>query len=114
MELAFLDSFQSGHRDTLDSPARSLCWDWGDGEALGHGWFWGDGMQSVATVAQMYWFVVQALRLRKPVGSTRGFCLFERRPTCVRVAALTWKSPASEASAAEQTGPTWLIFSITI
>lgn len=41
VELAFLASFGSEQGDTLDSPAHSLCLDWGEWEAPGHGWFGG-------------------------------------------------------------------------
>lgn len=63
---------------------------------------WGDGIQLVALVAQMYWFVVQLVRLRKPAGRTLRFCLFKRCTARVRVAALTLKSHDSEVCAAEQ------------
>lgn len=102
VELAFLASFGSEHGDTLDSPARSLCRDRGEWEAPGRCWFGGDGIQLVALVAQMYWFVVQLVRLRKPVGRTLRFCLFKRCTARVRVAALTLKSHDSEVCAAEQ------------
>lgn len=41
VELAFLASFESEHRDTPSRPACSLCQDWGEWGELGHCWFWG-------------------------------------------------------------------------
>lgn len=73
-ESALCPSVESGPGDPLQTraSARNIT-------VIGRNWgivCVGDGIRLVAIVTQMCWFVVQLLRLKKPVEKRFGFDLF--------------------------------------
>lgn len=93
-ESALCSSLELGPGDTLQTRASAR-----NVTVIGRNWgivHFGSGITLVAVVTQMCWFVVQLLRLKKPV--EKHFCFdffFKRHPTFVSVVSLTLKSQVS-------------------